>query len=64
MPQPQPLPKTRQQLFDTIASAIGWGATAGDVAAVALRLEAQGIEFVPAALLPEGFVNPFRAKKT
>jgi len=60
---PQQLPQTRQQMLELVANLIGWGATAADIAPMADKLEAEGIEFVPSALLPKGFINPFAAKK-
>jgi hypothetical protein len=58
---PQQPPQTRQQLFELVASLIGWGATLDDVEPIVKRLEARGVEFVPSARLPDGFVNPLAA---
>ncbi len=58
-----PVPKTREALFVVIANAIGWGATPDDVEGVAEELEAQGVSFVPTALIPAGAVNPYAPEK-
>lgn len=59
MPQ---APKDRVALMQVVANAIGWGATAEDVEAVAERLEALGVEFIPSALIPKEVVNPYGPK--
>lgn len=43
------MPKTRAELFEMIASAIGWGATADDVETFAEQMEAAGVCFAPRA---------------
>jgi hypothetical protein len=40
-------PKTRDELFQSIADTIGWGATADDVEGFIEQMEAQGIRLVP-----------------
>jgi hypothetical protein len=39
-------PPTREDLFEAIADAIGWGATADDVASITKKIEAQGVRFI------------------
>jgi hypothetical protein len=60
MPQ---TPKTRQQLCRLLADDIGWGETAADIENYLEQLEAAGIELVPSASLPTGFVNPYAKQK-
>ena len=57
-------PKNRAALLEEIAAQIGWGASADDVENVAKELEAQGVSFVPTALLTPTQIaaNPYAPK--
>ncbi|MGA7327482.1 MAG: hypothetical protein WBX25_24085 [Rhodomicrobium sp.] len=56
-------PATAEALFEELASIIGWGATADDIAPIADELEAQGVSFIPTAMLTQDQIakNPYAA---
>ena len=53
-------PETRLQLLELIARLVGWGATTKDVEDVAEKMEAEGVSFIPTALIPNDILNPYR----
>lgn len=60
----KPLPKTRQELFQRFVDIIDSDFVGiEDIEEYVLKLEAEGIEFIPTSLVPPTVTNPYAPAK-